>query len=87
MSRTADLDPRLPQREGMTPFEAAVIQMMNEIDALTLKVEDQALQIKRQGDALRAQYILIRRLEARAKAANPASADPVAFYSRRQGDL
>lgn len=51
--------------EGMTPFEAAVIQMMNEVDRLVLRQEDQTHRLAEQGRALQAQYKLIRRLEAR----------------------
>lgn len=54
-----------PHSEGMTPFEAAVIQMMHEVDRLALRIEDQSRVIVRQGEALQAQYRLIRRLEAR----------------------
>ena len=58
--------PKLPSANGqMTPFEAAVIQMMHEVDGLVLQQESQDRRIAEQSKALQAQYKLIRRLEAR----------------------
>lgn len=54
-----------PASDPMTPFEAAVIQMMHEVDRQVLLQEDQTQRIAELTEALTAQYKLIRRLEAR----------------------